>query len=79
MAVYSGHAVFPSLYRDMAEPKRYDRMVDTTYLITFVVYLIMAVSGYMMFGLDTMQEVTIRMVYGIMFCNANRLLFSLWC
>ncbi|KAI8344474.1 transmembrane amino acid transporter protein-domain-containing protein [Chlamydoabsidia padenii] len=58
MAVYSGHAVFPSLYRDMAEPKRYDRMVDTTYLITFVIYIIMAVSGYMMFGLDTMQEIT---------------------
>ncbi|ORZ08983.1 transmembrane amino acid transporter protein-domain-containing protein [Absidia repens] len=58
MAVYSGHAVFPSLYRDMAEPKKYDRMVDTTYLITFTVYLIMAVSGYMMFGLDTMQEIT---------------------
>ncbi|ORZ13655.1 transmembrane amino acid transporter protein-domain-containing protein [Absidia repens] len=58
MAVYSGHAVFPSLYRDMAEPKKYDRMVDTTYIITFAVYLIMAVTGYLMFGLDTMQEIT---------------------
>ncbi|KAI8098773.1 transmembrane amino acid transporter protein-domain-containing protein [Halteromyces radiatus] len=58
MAVYSGHAVFPSLYRDMAEPKKYDRMVDVTYLITFTVYLVMAVTGYLMFGLDTMQEIT---------------------
>ncbi|SAL95516.1 hypothetical protein [Absidia glauca] len=58
MAVYSGHAVFPSLYRDMAEPKTYDRMVDTTYVITFTVYMIMAVAGYLMFGLDTMQEIT---------------------
>jgi vesicular inhibitory amino acid transporter len=58
MAVYSGHAVFPSLYRDMAEPKTYDRMVDTTYVITFTVYMIMAVAGYLMFGLDTMQEVS---------------------
>ncbi|CAO3597696.1 unnamed protein product [Absidia cylindrospora] len=58
MAVYSGHAVFPSLYRDMAEPKKYDRMVDTTYIITFAVYLIMAMAGYLMFGLDTMQEIT---------------------
>jgi vesicular inhibitory amino acid transporter len=57
MAGFSGHAVFPAIYRDMEDPKRYDRMVDLTYVITVGVYITMAVAGYTMFGLETMQEV----------------------
>ncbi|KAI9301625.1 transmembrane amino acid transporter protein-domain-containing protein [Cunninghamella echinulata] len=58
MAGYSGHAVFPAIYRDMKDPKQYDRMVDVTYVITFLLYSITATVGYLMFGLDTMQEIT---------------------
>ena len=57
MAGFAGHAVFPQLYRDMQDPKQYDRMVDITYGITTAVYLTMAVAGYLMFGSQTMQEV----------------------
>lgn len=57
MAGFAGHAVFPAIYRDMEEPKRYERMVDLTYIITAGVYITMAIAGYTMFGLDTMQEV----------------------
>ncbi|KAI9257518.1 transmembrane amino acid transporter protein-domain-containing protein [Helicostylum pulchrum] len=58
MAGFAGHAVFPAIYRDMEEPKRYERMVDITYLITVAVYITMAIAGYAMFGLETMQEIT---------------------
>lgn len=58
MAGFAGHAVFPAIYRDMEEPKRYNRMVDITYVITVGVYITMAVAGYAMFGLDTMTEVS---------------------
>ncbi|KAI8888068.1 hypothetical protein K501DRAFT_174046 [Backusella circina FSU 941] len=58
MAGFSGHAVFPAIYRDMKNPKQYEKMVDLTYIITVVIYLTMAVAGYLMFGLDTMQEIT---------------------
>ncbi|KAI8061801.1 transmembrane amino acid transporter protein-domain-containing protein [Gongronella butleri] len=58
MAGYSGHAVFPSIYRDMAQPKEYTRVVDYTYLITFVLYMTMITTGYLMFGNDIMQEIT---------------------
>lgn len=57
MAGFAGHAVFPSIYRDMQEPKQYDRMVNITYGITTAVYLTMAAAGYLMFGSQTMQEV----------------------
>ncbi|CEP10193.1 hypothetical protein [Parasitella parasitica] len=57
MAGFAGHAVFPAIYRDMEDPKRYESMVDITYIITVGVYITMAIAGYMMFGLETMQEV----------------------
>lgn len=33
-------------------------MVDITYVITIIVYAVLAAAGYLMFGLDTMQEVS---------------------
>ncbi|KAI9497956.1 transmembrane amino acid transporter protein-domain-containing protein [Zychaea mexicana] len=58
MAGFAGHAVFPAIYRDMENPKKYDQMVDITYVLTIFVYALMAVSGYLMFGSETMQEIT---------------------
>ncbi|KAI8136681.1 transmembrane amino acid transporter protein-domain-containing protein [Fennellomyces sp. T-0311] len=58
MAGFAGHAVFPAIYRDMEDPKKYDKMVDITYVLTISVYVAMAVSGYLMFGSETMQEIT---------------------
>lgn len=57
MSGFSGHAVFPAIYRDMENPKHYETMVNLTYVITVGVYITMAIAGYMMFGLETMQEV----------------------
>ncbi|CAG8588866.1 13783_t:CDS:2, partial [Cetraspora pellucida] len=58
MAGFTGHAVFPTVYRDMQRPEKYPRMVNLTYKWTSVVYILMAVCGYMMFGNITKQEVT---------------------
>ncbi|KAL0137428.1 transmembrane amino acid transporter protein-domain-containing protein [Mucor lusitanicus] len=58
MSGFSGHAVFPAIYRDMENPKHYETMVNLTYVITVGVYITMAIAGYMMFGLETMQEIT---------------------
>ncbi|KAK4512941.1 uncharacterized protein ATC70_003652 [Mucor velutinosus] len=58
MSGFSGHAVFPAIYRDMENPKHYETMVNLTYVITMGVYITMAIAGYMIFGLGTMQEIT---------------------
>lgn len=58
MSGFAGHAVFPSIYRDMDTPKRYNQMVDITYAITAVVYIFMAIIGYLMFGQEALQEIT---------------------
>jgi vesicular inhibitory amino acid transporter len=57
MAGFAGHAVFPSVYTDMDNPKLYNRMVNWTYVVTTFVYFAVAACGYMMFGSSTMHEV----------------------
>ncbi|KAL0094250.1 transmembrane amino acid transporter protein-domain-containing protein [Phycomyces blakesleeanus] len=58
MAGFAGHAVFPTVYRDMDNPKKYTTMVNWTYVATTIVYFGVAACGYRMFGSQTMQEIT---------------------
>ncbi|KAI8996919.1 transmembrane amino acid transporter protein-domain-containing protein [Pilobolus umbonatus] len=60
MAGFAGHAVFPTIYRDMQNPKEFKQMVNYTYYVTAAVYLTVAVCGYAMFGSSTMQENIVR-------------------
>ncbi|CAG8796301.1 14601_t:CDS:2, partial [Cetraspora pellucida] len=57
-SAFSGHAVFPSLYRDMEKPHYYKKTVNSSYLVAGVVYFTVTVCGYLMFGSKTMQEIT---------------------
>lgn len=58
MAGFAGHAVFPTVYRDMENPKAFNTMVNWTYVATTIVYFSVAACGYAMFGSETMQEIT---------------------
>jgi hypothetical protein len=51
-AGFAGHATFPSVYRDMAEPEDFPSVVNYTYLATSLIYAFMAAAGYLMFGED---------------------------
>ncbi|PHZ15739.1 uncharacterized protein RHIMIDRAFT_224050 [Rhizopus microsporus ATCC 52813] len=62
MAGFAGHAVFPTVYRDMENPKQYRTMVNWTYVATTIVYFGVAACGYLMFGSQTMQEITQNIV-----------------
>lgn len=57
-AGFSGHAVFASIKSQMAEPKKFPRVVNVSYLVTALLYLAFAAVGYLMFGQDTMVEVS---------------------
>ncbi|KAJ3155923.1 hypothetical protein HDU89_005483 [Geranomyces variabilis] len=58
MAGFCGHSVFPNIHRDMAQPAKYTKMLNTSYSITSVVYVAIAAAGYAMFGSSTMPEIT---------------------
>ncbi|KAK4705555.1 solute carrier family 32 (vesicular inhibitory amino acid transporter), partial [Phenoliferia sp. Uapishka_3] len=59
MSGFAGHAVIPSLYRDMREPKHFDAMINTAYVLAFAVSMLMGVLGYLMFG-NTVSDEIIR-------------------
>ncbi|THH34010.1 hypothetical protein EUX98_g27 [Antrodiella citrinella] len=50
MAGFSGHAVIPSLARDMLDPSQFDKMIDSAFLVATIVYATIGVAGYLMFG-----------------------------
>ncbi|KAI7872845.1 transmembrane amino acid transporter protein-domain-containing protein [Spinellus fusiger] len=58
MSGFAGHAIFPAIYHDMKDQSEYTRMVNWTYSIALITYAGLAVVGYAMFGLETMQEIT---------------------
>ncbi|GAA5987394.1 hypothetical protein JCM10908_001938 [Rhodotorula pacifica] len=58
MSGFSGHAVVPSLYRDMAQPTSFNSMIDVAYIITFIVTMLFAAMGYLMFGNGVSSEIT---------------------
>ncbi|CDH53169.1 amino acid transporter transmembrane [Lichtheimia corymbifera JMRC:FSU:9682] len=62
MAGFAGHSVFPTIYRDMENPKEYKSVVDWCYVATAIVYFFVAACGYRMFGVDTLEEITKNIV-----------------
>lgn len=62
MSPWGGHAVFPNIYRDMRHPYKYRKSVNFTYVFTFLLDLLMAVVGYLMFGDGVKDEITRNIV-----------------
>lgn len=58
MAPWGGHGVFPNIYKDMRHPSKYNSAVNTTYIFTYSLELILAAVGYSMFGDRVRDEIT---------------------
>lgn len=57
MSGFCGHSVFPQIYRDMKQPREYTGMVNLTYTVVAILYLLVGGVGYLMFGDFIKQEV----------------------
>ncbi|PFH54636.1 hypothetical protein AMATHDRAFT_134903 [Amanita thiersii Skay4041] len=58
MAGFAGHAVIPSLARDMIDPSQSDRMINWAFTIATVVYTAIGYAGYLMFGDNVSDEIS---------------------
>ncbi|TPX10803.1 uncharacterized protein E0L32_008192 [Thyridium curvatum] len=58
MSPWGGHSVFPNIYRDMRHPHRYGQAVKVTFSCTYLLDAVTAVAGVLMFGDDTLDEIT---------------------
>jgi len=58
MAGFGGHAVIPSLARDMADPLQFDSMINWAFTVATGIYGIIGAAGYLMFGKTVSEEFT---------------------
>ncbi|WVQ77614.1 hypothetical protein IAR50_007302 [Cryptococcus sp. DSM 104548] len=58
LAGFGGHAVMPSLARDMRRPEKFEGVVDKAFAIATGISFIAGASGYLMIGSTVSDEVT---------------------
>ncbi|KAF8078445.1 transmembrane amino acid transporter protein-domain-containing protein [Lyophyllum atratum] len=62
MAGFSGHAVIPSLARDMADPSQFNRMINWAFAVATFLYALIGYAGYLMFGKYVSDEISIDLL-----------------
>ncbi|KAJ3014512.1 hypothetical protein HKX48_005107 [Thoreauomyces humboldtii] len=55
---FDGHAVLPTIYRDLKTPTAFPFCINVTYVTITALYLTVSVSGYLMFGNTILPEIT---------------------
>lgn len=58
MAGFSGHAVFPTIYRQMKRPEQFPTLLGLSYSIALSLYILVATIGYYMFGNTSLDIIT---------------------
>ncbi|KAG7450339.1 uncharacterized protein BT62DRAFT_506326 [Guyanagaster necrorhizus] len=62
MAGFSGHAVIPSLVRDMEDPSEFDKMITWAFAIATFIYGLIGYTGYIMFGTSVSEEISMDLL-----------------
>ncbi|KAF7319829.1 Aa-trans domain-containing protein [Mycena kentingensis (nom. inval.)] len=62
MAGFSGHAVIPSLARDMVDPSEFNRMIDLAFVVATSIYALIGCAGYAMFGNSVSDEISMELL-----------------
>jgi len=58
---FSGHAIIPSIFSSMKRPQEYEKMIGFTFLVVTLCCLIVAASGYWMFGSMVDDQITLSL------------------
>eukprot|EP00294_Goniomonas_avonlea_P001598 CAMPEP_0114546406 /NCGR_PEP_ID=MMETSP0114-20121206/3918_1 /TAXON_ID=31324 /ORGANISM="Goniomonas sp, Strain m" /LENGTH=299 /DNA_ID=CAMNT_0001730901 /DNA_START=377 /DNA_END=1276 /DNA_ORIENTATION=+ len=61
MVGFVAHPIFPTLYRGMATPQHYPMCLALSYVFILLFYGAIAVSGYVLFGNQTHQLITLNL------------------
>jgi len=58
---FAGHAIVPSIYDSMRQPKDFEKMVTCSFLAVTFCCLVVAISGYYMFGSAVEDQITLSL------------------
>lgn len=58
VACFGGHGLVPNLIHDMKHPETADYVCELAYAISMVIYLSIAICGYLMYGRNVSDEVS---------------------
>ncbi|KAJ3561959.1 hypothetical protein NP233_g9874 [Leucocoprinus birnbaumii] len=58
MAGFAGHAVIPSLAKDMVDPSQFDRMINWAFVAATAIYAMIGYAGYLMYGNGVSDEIS---------------------
>ncbi|KMT04696.1 hypothetical protein BVRB_7g168790 [Beta vulgaris subsp. vulgaris] len=58
---YSGHSVLPNLYHSMSDKKKFQKALTIIFALSISTYVLVAVSGFLMFGADTNAQITLNL------------------
>jgi vesicular inhibitory amino acid transporter len=62
MVAFGGHSVFPSICSSLENRACYPRVVDVSYLVAGLVYGVIELCGYLMYGVGTKKEITLNLI-----------------
>ncbi|KAI1797799.1 transmembrane amino acid transporter protein-domain-containing protein [Ganoderma leucocontextum] len=62
MAGFAGHAVIPTLARDMADTSRFDEMINWAFVLATSIYVLLGIVGYLMFGNAVSDEFSLDLM-----------------